>query len=77
MEKGRRSAESAYQQRNQPSIRSSTCTVYGRTVGHGPRANKMAALNLTKEAVSPKTEAFRQFRKLQISEKLIAIFNLL
>ena len=34
----------------------------------GPRANKMAevALNLTKEAVSPDTGAFRQFCKLQI-----------
>ena len=50
MEKGRQSAESAYQQRNLLSIQSSMCTVYG-----GPQANKMAevALNLTKGAVSP------------------------
>ena len=34
------------------------------------------ALNLTKEAVSPKTEAFRQFCKLQIfNEKLVAIIQ--
>ena len=34
----------------------------------GPQANRMAevVLNLTKEAVSPKREAFRQFCKLQI-----------
>ena len=69
MEKGCLSAESAYQQHHHTSIRSSTFTVYGRTVGHGQTNDR----SLTKEAISLETEAFRQFFKLQIlkpSEKL-------
>ena len=75
MEQGRQSAESCQRIRVISLvyyiIRSTTCTVYG-----GPRAK----LNLAKAAVSPETEAFRQFCEFKIlkpSENPIAIFNLL
>ena len=45
------------------SLQKMAFAIYG-----GPRANKMAevTLNLTKEAVSPETEAFGQFCELQL-----------